>query len=91
MSRVESGGQKAAPKIFAGAEQISPPAVISKQKEMTKKKTLWPFHKKCAASYQPRTQRLLRLRDLRPQAEVPLINWLSGGKKRKKGLEGISK
>lgn len=51
MSHVESGGQKAAPKIFAGAEQISPPAEVLKQKEMTK--PLWPFHKKCAASKQP--------------------------------------
>lgn len=48
MSCVEPGGQKAAPKIFAGADQISPPAKVSKQKEMTK--TLWPFHKNCAAS-----------------------------------------
>lgn len=48
MSRVESGGQKAAPKIFAGAEQIFPPAEVSKQKEMTK--MLWPFHKNYAAS-----------------------------------------
>ena len=32
MSCVESGGQKAAPEIFAGAEQISPPTKVSKQR-----------------------------------------------------------
>lgn len=31
MSCVESGGQKAAPKIFAGAEQIPPPTAVSQQ------------------------------------------------------------
>lgn len=48
MSCVESSGQKAAPKIFAGAEQISPPAEVSKQKEM--RKMFWPFRKKSATS-----------------------------------------
>lgn len=33
MSCVESGGQKAAPEIFAGAEQISPPTKVSKQRD----------------------------------------------------------
>lgn len=47
MRRVESAGHKAAPKIFAGAEQIPPPAEVWKQKEMTK--TLWPFHESGAA------------------------------------------
>lgn len=51
MSRVESAGQKAAPKIFDGAQYISPPAEVSKQKGMTK--TLWPFLNMCATSEEP--------------------------------------
>lgn len=33
MSCVESGGQKSAPEIFAGAEQNSPPTKVSKQRD----------------------------------------------------------
>lgn len=53
MSRVESSGQKAAPKIYYTYiyQYISPPAEVSKQKGMTK--TLWPFLNMCATSEEP--------------------------------------
>lgn len=81
MSCVESSGQKAAPEIFTGAEQISPPTKVSKQRD-----------DKSALAFSERWRLLASSPSPAPavaekshlQARVFQIHRLSGGSKRRK-------